>query len=198
YYLIQSNPLTSAPTYSFRLLDLAAAQALTLNATTSGTLNPGDSATLYSFSGSAGQRVLFNTVSGQYAYVALYGPTAQEITNTTLGNLFQATLPTAGTYTVGIEGWWYNTSPVAYSFQVLTPTTNSNAYTLGTTVSGNIAAAGQLDKYTFSGSAGHQLYFDGLSSAANLSATLLSPSGSAVLGGDFFSPGSHNAPITLA
>src|SRR5262249_52280151 len=118
YTLSVTSYTTGTGAYSFRLLDLGAAPTLTLNATTSGTLNPGTTTDLFSFPGSAGQRIFINPVSGANGYVVLYGTAGQQITYTTLGGGgFQATLPVAGTYTVGVEGYASNTSPVSYSFQ---------------------------------------------------------------------------------
>src|SRR5262249_55951419 len=134
YYLIQSNPLTSSPSYSFRLLDMGAAPPLTLNTTTSGTLTPGSGTDLYSFGGIVGERVFFNAVSGTNAYIYLYGPTGQVVPSSFTylsGGYFQVTLPVAGQYTLGLEGYSSNTSAIAYSFQLTTPATNTTVYTVG-------------------------------------------------------------------
>src|SRR5205823_12282497 len=55
YTLTVTGDTTGTGTYSYRLLDLAAAPTLALNATTSATLNPGAGTDLYSFAGSAGE-----------------------------------------------------------------------------------------------------------------------------------------------
>src|SRR5690606_10641650 len=49
--------------YAFRLLDLASASALTLDAPTTGQLDPADSTHLYKFTGAAGDRMFFDSRS---------------------------------------------------------------------------------------------------------------------------------------
>jgi hypothetical protein len=178
YYLIESNNLTSTPTYSFRMLDVAAQSTLSLNTTVSGSLNPGTSAVIYRYTGTAGQRLYFNWLSGTGSNWALYGPTNQLISSVFSGNDFQVTLPADGPYTLVLAG--YSSTATAYSFKVLTPATNTAALTLGDTISGTLTVSGQIDNYTFTGSSGQQLRFDGLSGAPGLIATLTSPSGTTI------------------
>jgi hypothetical protein len=116
---------------------------------------------LYSFTGSSGQRLYFHALSGSNGTYYLYGPAGQQIASSYIGNDFVVTLPTAGAYVLAVQGYYYNTSSVSYSFQASQPTTNTSAYKQGTTQSGNIAL-GQIDNYTFTGSIGQRLYFDGL------------------------------------
>jgi uncharacterized membrane protein len=181
YYLIQSNNGSATPSYSFRLMDVSSATPLSFGTTTSGTLNGGPSGAgtstdLYSFTGNAGQRLYFHALTGSGGTYYLYDPVGQQVTASNIGNDFAATLGVAGTYLLAVQGYYNNTSPVSYSFQALQPSTNTSAYTLGTTQSGNIAF-GQIDNYTFTGSVGQRLYFDGLSGANYVYATLTSPSG---------------------
>ena len=64
---------------------------------------------------------------------------------------------------------------------------NNVPYTLGQTINGNLSVAGQVDTYTFSGTPGQRLFFDGQgdSTNGNINATLSSPSGGKPPGNQF-------------
>ena len=49
--------------------------------------------------------------------------------------------------------------------------------TLGETITGSIVATGENEVYTFEGTAGQRLYFDGILAESNIDARLVSPSG---------------------
>src|SRR5262249_49678226 len=177
YTLRISGSGAATGAYSFRLLDVAAQPALSLNAPVTGTLGPGTRTDLYRLSGTAGQRLYFTWQGGTdyYGSYTLYGPGNQQIGSTYFGNLLDVTLPLDGPYALALAGG-NGSATVAYDFRVATPPVTTPALTLGTTVSGTLAAAGQTDNYTFTGAAGQRLYFDGLSSAG-MYATLTSPTG---------------------
>ena len=70
-------------------------------------------------------------------------------------------MPLDGTYVVMVVGY-SSTAAAPYSFRATAPPSNTSPLTLGETVNGNIAAPGQQNSYTFTGSAGQRLYFDSL------------------------------------
>src|SRR5262249_25460610 len=131
--------------YSFRVLDVGAQPVLNLNAPVAGTVDPGTRADLYRFTGTAGQRLFFDWQSGfTYSdFYYLYGPGDESITWSYFGSSMDVTLPSGGAYTLVL--WGRGTSPADYKFQVLTPTTTTTPLTLGSTVSGALKAAGQVD-----------------------------------------------------
>jgi hypothetical protein len=79
-------------------------------------------------------------------------------------NLF--TLPSAGTYTLVVSATDDGVGP--YSFRITQPTTQTFAYTLGTTISNGVPAAGagnielprNADHYTFTATAGQVVNAD--------------------------------------
>ncbi len=76
------------------------------------------------------------------------------------------TLPTTGTYVLAVAGQNASQCSVSYSFEVFDNVNPTSALTLGTTVTGTIANPGDEATYTFTGSAGQRIYFDGLASAS--------------------------------
>jgi hypothetical protein len=182
YYLLQYAPANATATYSFRLLNEASAPALKLNTPITATLTPGSSASLYQFTGSAGEYLFFNGLSGSSTTTSqLYGPdngNAGLFTTLNGGPPVSTILPFSGTYTLAISDiHGSSSSPESYSFELLTPKINKTPYTLGTTVNGNIAGVGQIDEYTFTGKTGQQLFFNGLTGSAPLFVALTNPTG---------------------
>ena len=86
------------------------------------------------------------------------------------------TLDEAGTYRLELVG---NNGTIGdYAFSLYEPSTTFALLTLGTDVSGTIVLPGELDVFTFTGTAGQRLYYDALVSAADeLLVNLISPSG---------------------
>ena len=169
-------------TYAFQVEAIAAATPLTLGTSISGTLNPGLAAGLYSYSGTAGQRLSFlsQSLPGASGTWTLYGPEDQFIAgNVPLSSNFTANLTETGAYVLVLSG--QNASaPVNYQFKVSdisdTPVSSSG---FGTVQSGTIAAA-QTVPITFAAPAGLPIYFDGQTGTGSLNATLRDPSGNVV------------------
>ena len=88
------------------------------------------------------------------------------------------TLPYTGTYLLAVAGQSASNSSVSYSFEVFDNVNPTSALTLGTEVTGTIANPGDSHTYTFTGTAGQRLYYDGLASASYyLFANLTDPYG---------------------
>jgi RHS repeat-associated protein len=175
---ITGNGATTG-SYAFRLLDLAAAPALPLAASVSGTLNPGQKDDVYRINGTAGQRLSFvsqTTASGTWT---VYGLANQTLGNTTLSNSFTTLFPADGTYFLVVRGG--NTSAaVNYQFLVTdisdAPTTPAG---FGMVQSGSIAAAQQMT-FSFTAPAGLPVYYNGLAGTSPLLADLRDPAGNAI------------------
>ena len=194
YQLIINPSSETTGDYSFRLLDIGAETELELDTTITATLDPGLATDIYQFVGTTEQRLYFDSlasVSG--ASWRLYGPSNQFINSNSLGSDFEVQLPGDGLYTLEIEGF-SNSSTVDYSFQVVTPDDTSTALTLGETVAESISQPGDADTYTFSGTAGQQLYFDGLDENSSIRTQLFSPSGSSLFN---ITTNSDSSPISL-
>ncbi|HXG09846.1 MAG TPA: cohesin domain-containing protein [Gemmataceae bacterium] len=201
YLIVESTLLTGTPDFSFRLLDVAAqaTAALDTRIPSSGTLalSPGLRSDLYRISGTAGQRLFFDSLSVDVPFGAgwsLFGPGNQLVAGATfLQNDFEATLPGDGTYVLALQGL-NPSAPVNYSFRIVTPDITTAALTLGSTVNGTISEPGEIDIYTFTGTPGQRLYFDSLLGAVSASTELVSPGGATVAS---FGPGMDTGPVTL-
>ena len=110
---------------------------------------------------------------------------------------FEFTLEADGNYTAVLQGFGGEANePINYNFQVITPETVTTELTLGEKVSSNISEAGEEDIYTFSGTAGQSLYYDGISGDSAIDTRLISPSGEQVFS-FFTNTSSDRQPVTL-
>ncbi len=125
---------------------------------------------IYSFTGTAGERVYFEELSDSNGYTGasweLYGPNNQDITSNYIGADLTATLSTNGTYTLAV---YNNTSynSATYSFEAIQNVNPTSALTLGTAVTGTIANPGDEATYTFTVTpaqiaAGQRIFFNAL------------------------------------
>nr|WP_286191175.1 Calx-beta domain-containing protein [Synechococcus sp. FACHB-909] len=108
--------------YSFQLLDVAAATALNFDTVTNGTLSPGQDTDLYRFTGTAGQRLVFDSLTPGFPSAAwrLFGPTNQSLVNQNITTDLELNLTADGTYILAIDG--ASATSVNYSFNLITPT----------------------------------------------------------------------------
>ncbi|NEO47937.1 MAG: hypothetical protein F6K55_28990, partial [Moorea sp. SIO4A3] len=136
--------------------------------------------------GQAGQTLSFEDLGSQSGGTfRLYGPGNQSITSRSFRSNFEVTLPGDGNYTLVLDGFSEDT--VNYRFQVVQTgiedpgDPQGTALTLGETISSSISEPGEQDTFTFSGTAGQRLYFDGLTGNFNIDIRVISPSGQQVL-----------------
>ncbi|TAK64405.1 hypothetical protein, partial [Methylobacter sp.] len=193
YTLIIDGYYDLVGNYSFRLLDIAQATPLTPGTTVSGQLSPVNETDLYQFAVTAGERFYFDyqSFSGNWSYrpywrlvdpygQLVFGPDTLEIEKGPL------TLMQTGAYTLLIEGRITNPEiSTNYSFVVQKITDEQYPLTVGNTVNGSIAHAGQRDFYNFSLSEAKQLYFDSLTNNSSFNWTLIGPQGTVVSAMDF-------------
>ena len=135
--------------------------------TESGTLATGLSTNLYQFSGTAGQSLYFEGLSdspsrdSSIAY--LYGPSNSFSHRLLPGDQTRPRrCPTPGPYILAVAGQQRQQRSVSYQFEVFDNVNPTSALTLGTEVTGTIANPGDSHTYTFTGTAGQRLYYDGL------------------------------------
>ena len=172
YTLTVSASADATGGYQFRLLDFAAATALTPGTPVTVNNFPANSTDLYRFNAAAGDRFsfLYQSSSGiPSAYWRLVDPYnniifAQYLTSSAGTN----TLTAAGTYTLLIEGYIGNSGLGSYSFNVVpggnvppTPFTGT-PLTVGSVVTGSLAMNNATAAYTFTLPAAATLYFDAL------------------------------------
>jgi len=92
-----------------------------------------------------GQRLFFDSLV-PFTYSAtwsLFGTDNEAISTAYWMSDFEVTLPRTGTYLFIMSAGDANQIP--FSFRVVTPTTTTNAYTLGTTVASDLSAPGEED-----------------------------------------------------
>jgi RHS repeat-associated protein len=159
YRLIIDGDSDTTGAYSFQLTNLASATSLTLSTTISNSLSPLETKH-YSFNGTAGQRLKFDSLTAtQNADWVLYAPDGSVASQAALSNDFEAFLPTNGTYILALRSTSASTAP-SFSFRVdnisLPSVTNSG---LGTIRSGSITTTQPVNN-TFTASSGTFVYFD--------------------------------------
>ncbi|MFM6001963.1 MAG: hypothetical protein ACKPA7_01385, partial [Sphaerospermopsis kisseleviana] len=95
----------------------------------------------------------------------------------------------------GANGW--NGSSNDYKLRIVTPQLNTAPMSLGTTITGTISEQGEQDTYTFEGTAGQQLFYDGFGDA-NLLFRFFDPTGRELFNVDSRSDRGSDASLTLA
>ena len=173
--------------FAFRLLDLAAATALTPGTEVSGTLDPAAETDVFSFEAVAGDRFDFDrlTLSGSTPYWRLLDPFGREVFGpSSFNDVTGQSLDFSGLYTLLLEGRSFSTDPTSYSFNVLfqgnTPPAalpDGTALIVGTSVAGTLATAAERDVYRFSLGEQRRLYFDAQTNNGSLRWELVGPRG---------------------
>lgn len=138
--------------------------------TASGTLDPGNEAAFQRFAGTAGQRVLLESLSASdpdatWRLVGLQdqnlaGPVPIE------SDLPEVVLPASGDYFVLIEGNAANADPVTYSLRKTVTNPTGTITGFGTTNEGTIDP-GEEETFEFTVPAGQWIYFDSLENNAD-------------------------------
>ncbi|AFY50369.1 RHS repeat-associated core domain protein [Nostoc sp. PCC 7524] len=160
YRLVIDGNGESTDHYSFSLLDVGQASAIALDTDISGQLDPGQETHFYKFNGTAGQRLYFDALTNLPSTSwLLYNLSNQALVNQGFSD-YEYTLSQTDTYLLAIRGNG-NTS-VDYQFRIITPELTTATMTIGNTVSGSISEKGEQDTYTFTGTAGQQLFYDAL------------------------------------
>src|SRR5262249_48844682 len=141
-----------------------------------GTLATGLATNLYQFTGTAGQRIYFKGLldspsSSASAY--LYSPDNGFVSQVNLEASMQWTLPSTGVYLLAVEGVQAGAAgAVSYQFELFDNVNPTAGLTLGQEVSGSLVTPGDQASYTFTGTAGQRIYFDGRSGTNGLFSAL--------------------------
>ncbi|MGH7970931.1 MAG: hypothetical protein ACREIC_19600, partial [Limisphaerales bacterium] len=193
YRLVFSGSTHTTGGISFQLFDVAAQPVLPLNADFTATLPPTTSA-VYQFAGTNGQQLYFDGkgTGVSASYWTLYDPKNTSVGSANMANDFALTLPYTGTYVLVFQA---GSNPVTYSNQVHTISVSTNTLVLGTVTTATIAHPGDQALYTFTGTAGQRVYFDGQNATYfSGTVTLVSPAGPTVFSGN---PSYDVGPYTL-
>ncbi|MHB1558117.1 MAG: SdrD B-like domain-containing protein, partial [Isosphaeraceae bacterium] len=185
--VVYSNAGTGA--YSLNVIDTSSATPITLTpgagTTLSDTLPGGHAADFYQFAGTAGERLYFlgqgDTPSNGSQYY-LYNLANGDILNNWTESNGSITLPSDGTYLLGVWGWNAANASDSYKFVVYDNTDPVVPLALNSEVSGILAHPGDEASYTFTGSIGDQVQFNGLVPGSGQYAYLYDPAGNQVFG----------------
>ena len=181
--------------YNFRLLDVDEATLITPETNVAGTLEPGRAIQFYQFSGSAGERVYFDSQvdTSNSTLWSLYDANNQRIVGErSIISDWEYVLTTDGNYYLMLRG--ENNTPVEYDFQIVKTVDNSTSLTLNDAVSGEISKLGERNTYTFTGSLGQTLYFDGRGNDSQFSVEVSTPNGTLLHNSN---SSGDSAPLTL-
>ena len=154
--------------------------AITLNTpgptSVAGTLTPGTELAAYRIDGTAGEQLLFHSVStsSTSGIWELIGLNNQEVAGTALGNDFTANLTATGPVYLELVG--NTTTAITYSFQITDQTTYPPISSSGfdTAHSGTLAN-GATTSFTFKAPPGLPIYFNSLGFSEPILVTLTDP-----------------------
>jgi large repetitive protein len=180
--------------YKFRLLESSQATEIALDTDTTGIFdNGGFGSKLYRFSLSSGQSIFFDGQGGNGQW-ELYGANGEQVATTPMSQNKELSLNAGDYFLVASGSGGGNTN---YKFRIITPEFNTVPMTVGSTISGNILEKGEQDTYTFVGTAGQQLFFDGLG-GDNLVTKVVDPTGKTILNLDATYDRAPNAAFALS
>jgi Ca2+-binding RTX toxin-like protein len=178
----------AAGDYRFQILDLDNATPLTIDNTTSGTLNPSGGATAYTFTGTAGQLLYLDSLnftttddSGNAATSTwrLVDPYGGVVGNGTLAtDIGRVQLDYAGLYTLLIQGTVSANGTIDYEIKLSSIADDFAIISPGNTVTGSISHLGQHDTYQVTLASPSSLWLDSLTEDnVNASWILRGPTG---------------------
>src|SRR2546427_1402936 len=155
------------PTLS-RSLDLAAATPITVGTAVLGTLDPASETDLYRFDATVGERALFHTHARNAppsARCRLLDPISNPVVperdfNSTGSDSGTVTLSVAGTYTILVEGRFFESGVGSYAFNVRPVSDEAFGLTVGALVTGAIDETGERDVYSFTLARAARVYFE--------------------------------------
>ena len=170
--------------YGFSVIDTA--QNYTqFNTTIAGKLAPGNQDKVFRFKGSQGQKLYFDSqiASDSMGWV-LYDPSNSVISSNTFGGNdngdMEVNLPSSGEYVLALRGYAGFANTPSYQLEIVTSNVTVNPLTLNQDTSGSITLKGNQDLYTFTGTAGEQLFYDDLGTGSNIQVLLTDPTGRVV------------------
>ena len=211
YYVILRNLTSATVDTKVAKFDIQT-RTLNLDTEVTGTLPAEGAPHIYQFEGRVGQNLYFDdlgsTPGGAWVLLNPDGDAVASNSGFAFGNRLGednvGVLKATGTYHLLLSSRENNANVQSiahnYHFRLLNSVTSVRSLTLGQVVSGTIDRKNDSDEYTFQGTAGQRLFFDGLTRSSSLKVDIITPSGTARYGkGNIFGPGPGNdiASITL-
>ena len=197
---IRPGVAEQSPEYAFRLLDATESPELILDGpTVSGTLDRALQATISTFQGTEGQRVIFRDLAPESdgGGWRLYAPTGWSYW---VGQEYGMILPTSGRYLL-VRSGITSSGSVPYSLQAIIPPSTTSDYSLGRTESITIGP-GERRSFTFEGAAGGVIFYDGLNANSSSMVSVRNPDGSILVycgpdGGPLVLPATGTYTLTV-
>ncbi|MEC4811705.1 MAG: Ig-like domain-containing protein [Scytonema sp. PMC 1069.18] len=147
--------------YRYQMIDLGASSNLSLNTITNVSLNPGEAARTYKFTGVVGQKLFYDALNtdNPNVRVSLFTPNGRQLFNVAANSdAWPYTLDEAGTYYLLLSGNEAVATTVSFR---LFDQTSATPIALDTDVTGSFAPEGINSLlYRFNGTAGQSLYVD--------------------------------------
>jgi large repetitive protein len=186
--------------YSFRFLDKASAPLASLDTNITGTFdNSGKGSVAYRFTVDQSQYLYVDAIAGNGSWT-IYGPNGQQVATESLNYFYgdREFWVGAGEYFLVVRG--QDASSTNYNLRLVTPELKTTPMTIGEVVSSSISEKGEQDTYTFTGTAGQQLFFDALKdyAAGTLQVTVYDPSGNYIFSNGTYYDHSNYSSLTLA
>ena len=168
YRLSVDGNADATGTYAFRLLDPTDAQPLVPGAPVTTTLDPANSTTVFSFAASRGDRFFFDaqSVTQGGGSWRLYDPLGHQTWSANFEtDVDVREMAVSGTYLLLLEGRVFQGGTNTIRFNVQPVVDDTVAISLGERVDGEIAHAGQVDRFTFTLTEPTRVVFDSLVSS---------------------------------
>jgi RHS repeat-associated protein len=192
---------SEAEAYSFRLLNLHEATAITPGVSFTGEFVTSNQTDLYQFSGQAGEQIFLDVISdipASNAYMRLADRFGNIIsTQTSLTDQDLVVLPRTETYYLLVEARANNTANNTYELNVISATTTEFQLSPGDIRTGSIAGVGDTTEYSFSLPGRATLYFDSLTNSSSLVWSLVGPGGAVITNQRFDQSDSFNDETPL-
>ena len=183
--VVEGNTYQTTGAYKFRFLDRASARSVELDTDITGTFdNSGQGSDIYHFTLTDSRYLYVDGLGGGGNWI-IYGPNGQRVASQNISNDQEFWLG-AGDYFLVAQG--YDANNPNYRMRIITPELNTAPMTLGQTISGSISEKGEQDTYTFTGTAGQQLFFDSMAGEYYNYVSIYDPSGRQI----FNTPGPYD------
>lgn len=183
YLLTVTSRVATSSTFLFQVNDVTATNttAIAQEQLVSGSLTVAGSIREYTFGGTAGQQLYFDTLGtdqSQFNWRVRNPDGSLLFTDALMRDRDTTILPASGTYTLTVDGTLNRTG--SYQFQIRNvPATTSTPVTFGQAVGGALVP-GEIREFTFSGSAGMEVFLDMQTltgTTAQFTSSLIAPNG---------------------
>ncbi|AVH64089.1 beta strand repeat-containing protein [Nostoc sp. 'Peltigera membranacea cyanobiont' N6] len=200
YKIVVDPQGATTGSYGFSVINPALLPIQSFDKVVNDRLNPGSADRVYRFNATQGQKLYFDYISRINSSVdwVLYDP--RNIAVASNGNFddIEYNAQTSGEYILAVRGKGAFNEVNSFSFNIIDSLLPTSAYTLGSTVSGFIQQKGEQDSFTFTGTAGQQLFYDTLNTTNYFPITVYDPTGKLIDGFDSRNDRGPNSPLFLA